>query len=751
MSWANGTSTDRKMEPAAVKTTLGLLPLIAFSAALTGPAFAQEVQLEEVNVQGGSGTTGNTLNTGTASGTGGRLPGTVKDIPQTVNVVPQEVMQQQQTATLEQALRNVPGVTMRIGEGGGGLNGDQFMIRGFEAKGDIYTDGLRDIGVRMRDSFAYEDVQVLKGGSSETFGMGTTGGAINARIKKAHLGDQTSIDAAVGTGPFGRTVVDFNRQLSETSAVRFVGMGNLQTLTDRDHIEQNAAGLLATGSLGIGTNLQWDISYLYQYGDRRPDYGVPMIARGTASIDNPSLPITEFGVARDTFYGKKKDHDITNSHAVTSNVTWEANENVTFYNDTRLSYDTRDFATSVPSMSADTTAAFFAGDPNAKLSGYGAGNPTYDQDTLGFQNVSTMVAEVETGNLRHQIVAGIDVFYQTNTRYNHALIGTKTIPSIWNPDATYDDDGYSFDSAASQIREGSGTNFAVFASDRVWFTPEISLLAGVRWDYLDSDFYTETATAVTDVSQSSDFVSPKASLIWEPTPNQTYYLTYSSSVSAVPGQFVANDVNSINAAQPDKSEERNHIYEVGGKVSLLDGKIGLTGAVFQVDKDDATYTDPTTGDPVATGEKHRARGVEIGVTGQITDAWNVTFAYAYVDTEVLESTTPANIGNNIPFASESSLSLWTAYEIVEPFGKDGKLTLGGGITYSDGYYTNSANTGWIPENFSLDAFASYEFDKFRVAINAYNLTDNLNYSTGWGNRAVVAPGRSFVVSAGMKF
>ncbi|MCC6205924.1 MAG: TonB-dependent receptor, partial [Hyphomicrobiales bacterium] len=338
-----------------------------------------------------------------------------------------------------------------------------------------------------------------------------------------------------------------------------------------------------------------------------------------------------------------------------------------------------------------------------------------------------------------------------NTRYNHALIGTKTIPSIWNPDATYDDDGYSFDSAASQIREGSGTNFAVFASDRVWFTPEISLLAGVRWDYLDSDFYTETTTAVTDVSQSSDFVSPKASLIWEPTPNQTYYLTYSSSVSAVPGQFVANDVNSINAAQPDKSEERNHIYEVGGKVSLLDGKLGLTGAVFQVDKDDATYTDPTTGDPVATGEKHRARGVEIGVTGQITDAWNVTFAYAYVDTEVLESTTPANIGNNIPFASENSLSLWTAYEIVEPFGKDGKLTLGGGITYSDGYYTNSANTGWIPENFSLDAFASYEFDKFRVAINAYNLTDNLNYSTGWGNRAVVAPGRSFVVSAGMKF
>lgn len=170
-----------------------------------------------------------------------------------------------------------------------------------------------------------------------------------------------------------------------------------------------------------------------------------------------------------------------------------------------------------------------------------------------------------------------------------------------------------------------------------------------------------------------------------------------------------------------------------------------------MDKDDATYTDPTTGDPVATGEKHRARGVEIGVTGQVTDAWSVTFAYAYIDTEIVKSPTATNVGNNIPFASENSLSLWTAYEIVEPFSWDGKLTLGGGFTYSDGYYTNSQNTGWIPENFSLDTFASYEFDKFRVSLNAYNLTDNLNYSSGWGSRAVVAPGRSFVLSAGMTF
>ena len=38
-------------------------------------------------------------------------------------------------------------------------------------------------------AFAYEQVQVLKGPSSENFGMGTTGGAINIQQKTAHLGE----------------------------------------------------------------------------------------------------------------------------------------------------------------------------------------------------------------------------------------------------------------------------------------------------------------------------------------------------------------------------------------------------------------------------------------------------------------------------------------------------------------------------------------------------------------------------------
>lgn len=139
---------------AQVKNTLGLLPVIALSAALTGPAYAQQAQesspgagrdvtLGQINVEASGGGSANAVEQDTNVG---RIPGKVKDVPQVVNVITPEVMEQQQTQTLEQVLRNVPGVTMAIGEGGGGLNGDQFKIRGFEAKGDIYSDGLRDFG-----------------------------------------------------------------------------------------------------------------------------------------------------------------------------------------------------------------------------------------------------------------------------------------------------------------------------------------------------------------------------------------------------------------------------------------------------------------------------------------------------------------------------------------------------------------------------------------------------------------------------
>ncbi|HWV55628.1 TonB-dependent receptor, partial [Pseudorhodoplanes sp.] len=249
----------------------------------------------------------NTLQTSTGLG---RLPGTVMDTPQIVNVVTERTMREQGVTTIDQALRNVPGVTASSGEGGGGQNGDQFRIRGFQAKSDVYVDGLRDFGSYIRDSFATEQVQVFKGPSSESFGYGTTGGAINLEQKKAKLGSFVDVEGLVGTGPYGRSVVDINQQIGQTSAMRIVGMVHDQDIVGRDNLFSDRWGVLASLGLGLGTKTTLTLNYLHQSGHRRPDMGTPIVQH-TLNGSPIGKPLPEYGVPRELFYGVQTDNDRT--------------------------------------------------------------------------------------------------------------------------------------------------------------------------------------------------------------------------------------------------------------------------------------------------------------------------------------------------------------------------------------------------------------------------------------------------------
>src|SRR6201986_2971329 len=178
---------------------------------LAAPAAAQPVQLGPVSVSDQADK--NALNHAPPITT---MPTTsVQDTPQSITVVTGEVMKQQGVTTLADALKNVPGITIAIGQGAT-LAGGQFKINGFDAKDDVYLDGLRDFGAYNRDSFSYDEVQVLKGPSGLMFGRGTVGGAINTVSKLAHLGDHYVGHIEGGTGGHVRGTVDANYQLSDT-------------------------------------------------------------------------------------------------------------------------------------------------------------------------------------------------------------------------------------------------------------------------------------------------------------------------------------------------------------------------------------------------------------------------------------------------------------------------------------------------------------------------------------------------------
>ncbi len=690
----------------------------------------------------------------------GRLPGTVMDTPQTINVITERTIREQGVTTVDQALRNVPGVTASSGEGGGGQNGDQFRIRGFQAKSDLYVDGLRDFGGYIRDAFSLEQVQVFKGPSSESFGYGTTGGAINLEQKKAKLGNFVDIEGLYGNGPYVRSVVDINQQIDKTTAMRIVGMVHDQDIVGRDNLLSNRWGVLGSLGFGLGTSTTFTVNYMHQTGHRRPDMGTP-IAQASPGLGLVGKPLPEFGVPRNLFYGKDTDNDKTSVDMFTARFKSEVTSWLTIYNDTRVAFYDRFFAQTATSCAAATCGMpVIGGNLNVN---YTPGGPAgYDQSSNGAQNITTAVAKFHTGFLRHEFITGVDINQQEDQRF--AL--TNSIPkvggSILNP--TYIYPGTVFVNplgANTGIKNSESFNLGIFASDRVWLTEQFSLLGGARWDRFDSTYRRTGSTTIAgtqpgvfivpNLDSETEFVSPKASAIWEPTKQQMYYVSWAKSYSNLAGQYVALDNTPISNATLEP--ESNESWEAGLKWSLLDGKLGFTAALFQVTKGNSVQVDPVSGDLLQTNEKQRVKGVELGLTGKITEQWDMQVAYAYMDSEILSApiTQIANIGNRVSFVPLNSASIWTTYNIAPMLHIPGKMLVGGGVFYTGQYFTNSASLAEVPEQASINLLASYERDKYRLALNVYNLMDEVVYDAAFGSRAVVGAGRTITLTGGVRW
>src|SRR5690606_11411165 len=99
---------------------------------------------------------------------------------------------------------------------------------------------------------------------------------------------------------------------------------------------------------------------------------------------------------------------------------------------------------------------------------------------------------------------------------------------VRNPGSTYNQ-YYPLYRNPVNDRSGDGTEVGLFASDRVWFTPELSVLGGVRWTWFENSFEQPNAATPVDRESEGDFWSPKVSVIWEPTPSQMYYVSWARS------------------------------------------------------------------------------------------------------------------------------------------------------------------------------------------------------------------------------
>ena len=651
----------------------------------------------------------------------------LRDIPQTINVIPQALMQEQGATTLRDVLRNVVGITFQAGEGGVPA-GDQLTIRGVSARTDMFIDGVRDFGGYSRDAFNLEQVEVAKGPASSVAGRGSTGGTINQVSKAPRMGRTYDGSVGFGNGGHKRSSVDVNQPVGENAAFRINAMWTDAGVPGRDVVESERWGVAPSLSFGVDSPTRLTISHLHLEQDNVPEYGLPWVPENT----NPELSAYGNGqppVSSRNFYGLvNRDYEETTTDVSTVQIDHRVNERFTLRNLTRYGRNDRDSVITAPRFASVNTSTAI----NRQLQ-------SRDMVDTILANQTNGQARFSTGSLGHAVSLGLELAQETSE--NFARSGpTAPQADLYAPNP---DDAYPGPIARTGAStKGAATSVAAYAFDTVNITEQLEVTGGLRWDRFDAETDSIATTGVvTPLGRVDHFLSWRGGVVYKPESNGSLYVGYGTSANPS-AEGLALSASTV-LLEPEKSRT----LEIGTKWDVMGGRLSPTAAVFRTVKTNARTPGVNPGDPptVLAGEQE-VRGIELGLSGRVTSAWSVFSGYAFMDSTIEESNTPAEVDNALALTPEHTLSLWTTYDLPQG------ITLGGGVQYMDAVFRNATNTTQVPSYWLANALASYRVNEFlTLRLNGQNLFNESYVDRIGGGHYIPGAARQVTLSSDFNF
>ncbi|HEX5462199.1 MAG TPA: TonB-dependent siderophore receptor [Steroidobacteraceae bacterium] len=645
--------------------------------------------------------------------------------PQSITVVTHELLTAQGSTSLEDALRNVPGITLNAGEGA--ARGDTVNLRGFSAFNDFFLDGVRDAAVYTRDDFDVESVEVLKGPSAVLFGRGSTGGAINQVSKAPVLHPFDEVTTELGSNDLYRATADLDTPIAPTAAVRLNLMGQSSAVAERDEVRNRRFGVAPSVAFGIGGRDSLILAYLHQQEDNIPDPGVPFVAGRPAPVP------------RGAFFGLDSDRDTTHDDIVTARYRHAFNDDLTLADTLRYAryefdyeFDSPVFSSPVPTASTPLDTVLVGRDSPSS-----AGVITNLDDQID------LTAHFSTGPITHTLVTGVELAHQTSDLYR--LQNPFNSHNDWIPETPLLDpdprETRPAEPVASTQRTAAPSGGA-YVIDTMGFGPYVGLTAGFRYDQFSATYHSLTLQtgAVQRLHELNRIGSPRAALIVTPTPRQTYYLSFGTSFD--PSAEALTLTTKTAALGPVKAKS----YEAGAKTQWLDGGLMVTAAVFRTQVDNAQTNDPDNPTITVLNGNQRVDGVELQAAGHLTERWEIFSGYTYLNGRTLASGTAAYVGKAMPNTARNALNLWTEYYLSSAW------EIGGGGNWLSRRFADSAESAYIPGYVVWNAMVSYHASpRLSVRLNGFNLFNKLYYGgvyyTGTAeNHAIPGAGRSVALT-----
>lgn len=656
---------------------------------------------------------------------GAKAPAALRDIPQSVVVINRALLDAQGATSFQDALRNVPGITITAAEGG--TIGDNINLRGFSARTDIYLDGFRDRGQYYRDTFDLAAIEVLKGPSSMLFGRGSTGGVINQVSKQPELTPSAEISTTVGSDDHYRLSGDFDTPFSATSAGR-LNMFAQDVHSTRDVVSNRDGGIAPSLRFGIGTPTEITLSALLQRNDDSPDYGLPPVNGRPANVNH------------DNYYGFTDDRTLQTIGVFSARIEHRFNEDFQLRSELQYSHyhvDARETAPNSVVTDAGVTLNKNLGNPtDLPLQDLLVQLASHDRviSDRSFDSQTDLQGNFDTGSVHHQFIAGLELGHDNYDNQGYTRNGLPLV-SLINP--VLEAQPASVTRTLGNHALGDADTEAVYANDTMRLNDQWQLVAGLRRDRFAADL-TNTTSAPFNVSQTVYFTSVRSGLIYQPTEEQSYYVSYGTSFD--PSLETLTVTNGTQALAPEK----NRSYELGGKWDLAQDRLLLTAAAFQVTKTNAR-TETSDGEYELDGNL-RVRGFELGATGRITDHWQLFSGYTHLNPEIVKALdgTQGNILANTP---RNSATAWTTYTFAHHW------ELGGGATYQSLRYAANTDLVSVGGYTRWDGTVAYHQPHYDIRFNLLNAFDR-KYFVGViqsdGGRSIPGAGRTELLTVTYK-
>ncbi|MDD4008430.1 MAG: TonB-dependent receptor [Fermentimonas sp.] len=648
-----------------------------------------------------------------------RIPLRLDEQVQSISVISQKMLNDQGVLTLNDAVRNVPGVTTFATFGNTsesltsrGYRGIPVVKNGVRVHSDFRGTGF------LTDMQGVETIQVLRGSAAIAQGLGndlgSAGGVVNVATKTPKFINSGNV--GVRTGSWGQLRPTFDIQFVtdklQRTAFRINGAYE-QGDSYRSHVSKDRIYINPSFAWHPDDKTKVTIEMDYMHDSRTPD-------QGTVNLSADSV-YNVFDMPDDRFMGFKNDRQVTNTLTYMGQLNRELNNFLIL----RVAYAGAD-------MDQRKIGAHVSPLRNAAQTGlYNLRSRVYSgstrDDKNGVLQVDLIGKDIYTGSVRHTFNVGLDYRWtDVSTNSTNSVI-TDTI-DVFHPLNNETPVVTLIDGEAVTAREYA---YGMLLQEVMTFNRYLKLSLGLRYSQI-------SGISNNNISTTGGSVwDPLVGLIITPFEDVNFFASYTTTTSLRGAANLLED--QITPVGPSKEEQ----FEVGFKTEWFNNRLRLNATWFNIMNNNLTYAalndaGSNTGYYIKAGNLKR-QGLELEMTGKLLKNMDVVLGYSYLDAGYHDSpyyhegSEPMNTANNMANG-------WINYTFFE--GPLRNLTFGAGAYYVGerpfaeytykvlpGHHVQPNVKPFIADAYTtLNLKAGYRFNNIILQLFVNNILDSKGYT-----------------------